>query len=118
MIAGLGADTLAAGERELTRLLALKKARLGVLIEETRAQVIFLLYFILLVTFSGGVTTVVILLGGCVCVRVDFVLTTTTPHTHPKKHQKTDPRHVGRDVRRARGARGLRPGPSGAGGPL
>lgn len=91
MIAGLGADTLAAGERELARLLALKKARLGVLIEETRAQVDFLcvLYFFQLVPFSGGVTTVENFVGVDVCVcRVDVVLTPHKPTLpNPKKTQ-------------------------------
>ena len=36
---GLGPDTLAAGEKELGRLQALKKEMLGSLIEETRTQV-------------------------------------------------------------------------------
>lgn len=36
---GLGLDTLEAGEREMARLLELKKARLGVLIEEARGQI-------------------------------------------------------------------------------
>lgn len=47
-------DTLAAGERELARLLELKKARLGVLIEETRGQVGGFVDFALVVLSGGG----------------------------------------------------------------
>jgi hypothetical protein len=38
-VAGLGHDTLEAGERELARLTVLKKEMLGTLIEEARTQV-------------------------------------------------------------------------------